>query len=247
MFDVGAKLRKIRKKANLTLDQLAASSGVDRGTISRIELGHVSPRIDTIAFLSEALGTDLASFFGAVPAPRSTDLDGLAETTPEELNQRMHLAMPKAQFPSAEMEGYWPVPSTFWHGLLEVLERIELLVKNSSEMILVQDRAGTILYASPPCEAILGLRSSELVGLKGPALVHPEDLPGYTRALEDLPQEATSTHQATFRMLHKDGSWRRICARLTNQLHNPSIRAVIFNALEVRTRVTQAREPAELV
>ena len=69
MFNVGSHLRKLRRKSNLTLDQLAASSGVDRGTISRIELGHVSPRIDTISFLCEAMGTSLSHFFGAPDLP----------------------------------------------------------------------------------------------------------------------------------------------------------------------------------
>ena len=64
MLNIGLQLRKTRKRCNLTLDQLAGSSGVDRGTISRIELGRVSPRIDTIGFLCEAMNTSLSHFFG---------------------------------------------------------------------------------------------------------------------------------------------------------------------------------------
>ena len=65
MFNTGAQLRKSRKRSSFTLDQLAAKSGIDRGTISRIELGHVSPRIDTLDFLCQAMNTTLADFFAS--------------------------------------------------------------------------------------------------------------------------------------------------------------------------------------
>src|SRR5208283_6044234 len=119
MFNVGLQLRRIRKKTNLTLDQLAASSGVDRGTISRIELGHVSPRIDTISFLCEAMGTNLALFFdgeGEQPEARGTTPEPPADP-PETAGADGFQA--SARMPRADPEGYWPVPSSFWQGLLE--------------------------------------------------------------------------------------------------------------------------------
>ena len=165
MFNVGAQLRKTRKKSNLTLDQLAASSGVDRGTISRIELGHVSPRIDTIGFLCEAMNTTVGSFFDLTD-PAEIAAGGSRRSWPGPLASEADLALDRGagreeppfllEGPPPPMEGYWPVPSSFWRGLLEVLERFEVLIKNSREMILVKDSSGTILYISPPCEQILG-------------------------------------------------------------------------------------------
>jgi transcriptional regulator with XRE-family HTH domain len=125
MFNVGSQLRKVRRRSNLTLDQLAASSGVDRGTISRIELGHVSPRIDTISFLCEAMGTNLNAFFGAPEADPPP-----AAPEPPPAAPRQHAAAVPAR---SEGDGYWPVPTSLWHGLLEVLDRFEALVKNSSD------------------------------------------------------------------------------------------------------------------
>jgi PAS domain S-box-containing protein len=240
MFNVGAQLRKHRRRSNLTLDQLAASSGVDRGTISRIELGHVSPRIDTISFLCEAMGTNLAQFFGFEASGGESEASapgrgpGAEAPGPAEAGSVTGgalLALPGSPA-RVEIEGYWPVPSSFWHGLLEVLDRFEGLLKNSSELILVQDRAGLILYASPSCESILGLRSPELVGKPSQALIHPADLPRVEGLLAVLMPVANATGRLDFRLRNKNGSWRWAAARFSNQCGNPSIQAVVINALE---------------
>ena len=248
MFNVGAQLRKIRKQSNLTLDQLAASSGVDRGTISRIELGHVSPRIDTIGFLCEAMNTNVGTFFeqpelalqAEGPArrlpgsPSLADADPLADPAPASLGARLELPFVLETPVVPAMEGYWPVPSTFWKGLLEVLERFEILVKNSREMIMVKDNSGVILYTSPPCELMLGFRPQDLVGQKVQTLIHPDDLLRYQLCLASLAGLAGESRSLDYRMLHKDGSWCKISSKITNQLDNPSIRALVVNSLKIQ-------------
>jgi PAS domain S-box-containing protein len=224
MFNVGSHLRKLRRKSNLTLDQLAASSGVDRGTISRIELGHVSPRIDTISFLCEAMGTSLSHFFGAPDLPAEPQAP--APAAPERPAQ--------APVPGrAEVDGYWPVPASLWHGLLEVVDRFEALVKNSSELILVQESSGYVLYASPSCEAILGLRSPDLVGCHYWSLLHPADLPRFERLVESLTRRGNGAEQIECRLRHRDGSWHWFSAKLSNQFHNPNVLALVINGLEI--------------
>ena len=242
MFNIGSQLRNTRKKANLTLDQLAASSGVDRGTISRIELGHVSPRIDTIGFLCEAMDTDLSRFFSAEESVAAADgsygqahRDGApANPSPENLGFATAFPAPLKDPERADAAGYWPVPSTFWRGLLEVLERFEILIKNSREMILVKDAQGTILYTSPPCEEILGYRPHELVGLRIQTLMHPDDLPGYEVCLAGLAQQAGASRTLDYRVRRKDGNWCLVSSKLTNQLDNPSVRALVVNSMKVQ-------------
>lgn len=58
-------LRNLRVGQNLTLDHLAAKSGVDRGTINKIETGkRTNPRASTIRRLAEALGTEFEALVG---------------------------------------------------------------------------------------------------------------------------------------------------------------------------------------
>ena len=37
---------------------------------------------------------------------------------------------------------------------------------------------------------------------------------------------------AEYRIRHKDGTWRWLSVKLSNQLHHPSIQALVLNGLE---------------
>ncbi|MBB3946666.1 transcriptional regulator with XRE-family HTH domain [Rhizobium skierniewicense] len=57
------RIRQLRLKANLTLDQLANASGVSRAMISRIERGEASPTAALLARICAAFGLSLSGFF----------------------------------------------------------------------------------------------------------------------------------------------------------------------------------------
>ncbi len=61
---IGTRLKALRLGASLTIDGLAAASGVSRAMISRIERGEASPTAALLARLANALGTTLSQFFG---------------------------------------------------------------------------------------------------------------------------------------------------------------------------------------
>ncbi len=62
-FDVGGKLKRLRKENNLTLKELSQKSGVSPTQISEIERGLTSPTIATLMKLISALGQDTSIFF----------------------------------------------------------------------------------------------------------------------------------------------------------------------------------------
>jgi PAS domain S-box-containing protein len=65
------------------------------------------------------------------------------------------------------------------HEALEALRRSEehfrRLIENAYDMVLVMDTAGTITYASPSAQRVLGSAPEELTGRSGFSLVHPDD------------------------------------------------------------------------
>jgi len=61
---IGPRLRDLRKARGLTLDMLAAGSGVSRSMLSQIERGQANPTIATVWNLSRALEIELAEFVG---------------------------------------------------------------------------------------------------------------------------------------------------------------------------------------
>jgi len=230
MFDTGAQLRKVRKKANLTLDQLAGLSGIDRGTISRIELGHVSPRIDTIDCLCQAMNNTLPQFFHETKAG---SLDGLQPFgSGLQAGPVMGLSDPREAAP-VSTASYWPVPTTVWQSLVDVVERFEALLSNSAELVLVMDRAGKILYLSPGGEGLLGFKRAEILGTSALDLVHAEDRPRFSAAFAGGAPGAATARE--YRLKHKQGHWSNFGCIIADHLHSPSIRAVIMNAAVLAT------------
>ncbi len=60
---ISERLKTLRARSGLTLDELAGRSGVSRAMISRIERAEASPTAALLARLSEALGLSLSAFF----------------------------------------------------------------------------------------------------------------------------------------------------------------------------------------
>lgn len=60
---IGIRIRTLRLEKGLTLDDLAAASGVSRAMISRVERAEASPTASLLARVCAALGLSLSSFF----------------------------------------------------------------------------------------------------------------------------------------------------------------------------------------
>lgn len=62
--DLGGRLLALRKDRQLTLDRLAAASGVSKSMLSQIERGRVNPTVATLWNLTQALGIDIGELLG---------------------------------------------------------------------------------------------------------------------------------------------------------------------------------------
>lgn len=60
---IGIRIRTLRLDKGLTLEDLAAASGVSRAMISRIERAEASPTASLLARICAALGLSLSAFF----------------------------------------------------------------------------------------------------------------------------------------------------------------------------------------
>lgn len=66
MAKIGNRLRALRMRRQLSTRELAARSGVSHTTISLIERDRISPSIDTLQAVLDALGSRLAEFLGGL-------------------------------------------------------------------------------------------------------------------------------------------------------------------------------------
>ncbi|MCP9232837.1 cupin domain-containing protein [Mesorhizobium sp. LMG 17147] len=63
MPKIGSKLRELRRRRGLGVRELAARSGISHSAISLIERDRMSPSVNTLGAVLDALGTTLPSFF----------------------------------------------------------------------------------------------------------------------------------------------------------------------------------------
>jgi transcriptional regulator with XRE-family HTH domain len=69
---VGGNVRALRQQRRMTIDALAAASGVSRGTVIQVESARGNPSIATLCNLAAALQVGVASLVSAESAPRVT-------------------------------------------------------------------------------------------------------------------------------------------------------------------------------
>ncbi|MBQ4343938.1 MAG: helix-turn-helix transcriptional regulator [Erysipelotrichaceae bacterium] len=62
-MDIGNRIRQLRTKNNLTLEELASRCELTKGFLSQLERNLTSPSIQTLEDIVEALGYDMSKFF----------------------------------------------------------------------------------------------------------------------------------------------------------------------------------------
>lgn len=67
---IGRNVRALRQQRRMTIDALAAASGVSRGTVIQIETARGNPSIGTLVHLAEALRVGVTSLVDDDAAPR---------------------------------------------------------------------------------------------------------------------------------------------------------------------------------
>jgi len=120
--------------------------------------------------------------------------------------------------------------------LLAREERFRALVEHSADAIALLDRAGTITYATPSTERVLGYRAEQVLGRNAMELIHPDDVAvvsGHLLGLQDRPGAVVAL-DARYR--HQDGSWRFGECSVANRLSDPTVRALVLNYREITER-----------
>jgi transcriptional regulator with XRE-family HTH domain len=68
MPKIGTRLRELRRRRGLGVRELALRSGISHSSISLIERDRMSPSVDTLSAILDALGTTLTGFFADLNA-----------------------------------------------------------------------------------------------------------------------------------------------------------------------------------
>ena len=125
-------------------------------------------------------------------------------------------------------------------------ERFRSLVRYASDIIVILDADGTILYESPAVERVLGFTSDERVGSNAFGFLHPEDQGLVAERFVELAGEPGGRITAEYRVQNSDGDWRHFEAIGVNLLEDPVIRGIVVNSRDVTERKRTERALAEI-
>ncbi|MEM8544985.1 MAG: PAS domain S-box protein, partial [Cyanobacteria bacterium P01_H01_bin.119] len=86
-------------------------------------------------------------------------------------------------------------------------QKYKELVENANDLIYVRQLDGTITYASPQVQSILGYAPKELLGTITFDIAHPDDLPKIRQEIDHVIATAKPYAGSLVRARRKDGSW----------------------------------------
>jgi diguanylate cyclase (GGDEF)-like protein/PAS domain S-box-containing protein len=112
-------------------------------------------------------------------------------------------------------------------------QRFQALMRNSSDIVLVTAEDGTIKYASPSLQEILGVSLESLIGRSLAESVHPDDRIVAATAKQEFMAAPDATVTYHLRALRPDGTWRWVELVSRNMLHDRSVQGVLTNARDV--------------
>lgn len=127
-------------------------------------------------------------------------------------------------------------------ALRESEERYRFLAEHASDLLARQSPDGTILYASPICEALLGYTARELVGSTIFEHCHADDLEALRAASARLLGHETK-ETLTYRVRRRDGHY--IWFETTSQAVRDSKTGFVAEVLSVSRDVTERRRVEE--
>ena len=123
--------------------------------------------------------------------------------------------------PSRDLPVEWP-----YRGLIEY----------ATDLISVLDATGTVRYASPSHEQVLGYRPAELIGRNAFDLVHPDDRAALLATFVEGIARGDIIDTGEFRYRGADGGWRVLDGVGRNLLDNPAIAGVVVTSRDVTAR-----------
>jgi len=115
-------------------------------------------------------------------------------------------------------------------------ERLQALLEQISDIIVVLAADGTVRYVSPSVRHVTGYRPEELVGHVGFAWIHPDDTARVQQFLATLEQQHDATSTVVARYRHADGTWRVLDLIGLNRLDDPSVDGILLTARDVTER-----------
>jgi len=119
-------------------------------------------------------------------------------------------------------------------------ERLQALVRHASDAIVVIDAEGSVLYASPALERLLGHGPHDLDRFDA-GLIHEDHLAQAQALFQDVLTRPSAVRWIEVPLAHADGQYRWCEVGVTNMLDDPAVGGLVCNMRDITER-RSARE-----
>jgi len=110
------------------------------------------------------------------------------------------------------------------------------LLQHALDVVAILDADGTLRYASPAVETMLGYAPEEVPGTAVFDYVHPDDLQRALGAFAETLATPGALPPLEFRARRADGVWRHVEVVRNNQLDDPGVAGVVITVRDVTGR-----------
>jgi two-component system, cell cycle sensor histidine kinase and response regulator CckA len=133
-------------------------------------------------------------------------------------------------------------------ALQESEERLDFLVKNSSDSLIIIGADGSQRYVSPAAERITGFPVGELEGRALDTVIHPDDMKDIQAAWNEAVKHPEKSVTVQCRHIHKTREWVFTEAIAQSFLDDPAINGIIASVRDItehKRMETTLREKSE--
>ncbi|MDR3684821.1 MAG: response regulator [Geothrix sp.] len=116
--------------------------------------------------------------------------------------------------------------------------RFEALVEHSTDLIMIVDRTGRLMSASPAVVRYFGAPEAALQGIPLVGFIHPSDLEAWDHFLAELLNRSEFRTTQQWRMRDLSGEWRAFDISGSNLLETPEVEGLVLNARDITDRHT---------
>ena len=111
------------------------------------------------------------------------------------------------------------------------------LNRSASDVAIVSDAIGTLVYVSPSAQDLLGYDPADVIAGSGFDFVHPDDQPIAEALVASALGAPHRKARALLRIRHATGGWRWMEETVTNALEDPDVGGLVANLSDVTERV----------
>lgn len=121
-------------------------------------------------------------------------------------------------------------------ALRESEELFRMMIEEGSDLILILEKSGTIIYQSPSIERILGYGAEDMIGKDVIEFIHPGDLRRFVTAYSEVLRNPSGIPSVEMRVKHRDGSWRILEIKAKEITRHHTLKGLIVNCRDITDR-----------